>query len=279
MFRIYIPLAVSAAIALWPSSGSAAPDPRACLPMTRDLQGPLPRMDVDNVVYRSVPFRRDRMYYVVETFSDMAQAGDQLCFRWEVVNSSMLSDQTIDPPPSGLTIDELIWPVAGIRAVHALPGVPEYNNLRDRSDARNDSNPVHLFEGTPDLTNLTQSWIPTRVTNAPAKSPIYDYKRGGELLPALKANPSILNSLVAIISFGEERSPPEAISQTVGYSEVELQVLSHVMLENNTLMISTNVAASHVPSPEVRIKAITLGQTTRLSDIAPTGRLGRNSVL
>jgi hypothetical protein len=184
----------------------------------------------------------------------VAPVEDQHCFRWEVVNSSKLSDPPIDLQPPDLTIHELIWPVAGIRVLHIPPGerFREFNNLRDRSNPAMGSNPVFVFEGTTDLTKPTQSWIPTPVTSTPAKSANYDYKRTGELLPGLKASTSILNSRVAIISFGEGRAPPGEISQVVGFGELELRVLSHVTLENNIVMISTNVAAKNIPSPEVR---------------------------
>ena len=113
--------------------------PRACTDWKHDNKGPLPRKDVGNVMYRSVLFNRAGKKYYAETFSDMAQQGNEHCFRWEVVNNSVADK---------LTIDELSWPAAGIRVRKMLPGDShrDFNNRRERIEPARRDNPVYAFE-------------------------------------------------------------------------------------------------------------------------------------
>ena len=234
------------AIAVWPSSWAGA-EPRACVDWHHDPLGPLPPSDADNVLHRTLLFKRADKDYDVETFSDMAEVEEDHCFRWEIVNTSEQSD---------LVIDELNWQSAGIRVSHMKPGPQfrEYNNLRDRIDSKTESNPVYAFENE---NKPTQSWMTVRSageqSEAPKNKPKYVFQRTGELLPDLQAESSILDFLVTTISFGEGRAPPGSILQTVGSGELQLQIASEVLVEDKSLIFSTEVSSPSTPSSNIRI--------------------------
>jgi hypothetical protein len=239
-------VAAFSGIAVWPVS-SASAEPRACIDWHHDPLGPLPPTDADNVLHRTLLFKRAEKDYNVETFSDMAAVDEDHCFRWEILNTSA---------PNDLIIDELNWPTAGIRVTHMKPGQQfrDYNNIRDRIDSTTESNLVYAFENED---KPTQSWTTTvrsagEQSEAPKNKPKYEFQRTGELLPDLKADSSILDSLVTSISFGEGRASPGPILQSVGSGELQLQITSEVVVEGKSVVILTEVSAPSTPSSDIR---------------------------
>jgi hypothetical protein len=230
-----------------PSSGSAQPLPRACLDWRKDPQGPLPKKDVDNAVYRPILFKRADKKYDVDTYSDMSPVGTENCFRWEIVNSS---------PSSDLLIDELAWPAAGIRITRMRPGDAnrDYNNRREQIPSAKLNNPVYAFEkeATPTL-----SWLATaqNAANQPdtGGGPPPTLRRTGELLPALKnAEPSIMNAIVSVVTLGSDRRAAPEISQVVGYGSLSIRITSRASIDGSTLLVSTDAVISEPPSGEAR---------------------------
>jgi hypothetical protein len=241
-----------AGLALAPSLASAQSGPRACLDWRRDPMGPLPRKDVDNILYRSILFKRAGLNYDAETFSDMSPAGAEHCFRWEIVNSTRPSGSG---RPSDQIIDELTWPAAGIRVRRMQPGdkYRDFASRRDRVEPLNNSNLVFAFEGerTP-----TQSWMVSQDQQSqasPGKDPEYKTFRTQELLPNLKsAAPSVLQAPVTQISFGGGRLEPPGISQVVGYGDFAIRISSGTNMGGDTLVISTIVELLGPPSGDAR---------------------------
>jgi hypothetical protein len=236
MLRIVISATLVCCVIFCSNKAIAGADPRACLDLRTDPQGPLLDQDTDNLLHRQLLFKRAGSNYHVDTFSDMAVSGQENCFRWEILNSSGTPD---------LSIDELTWPSGDIRVSHFVPGVREFNNLRDRVSAKNDSNPVYAFENE---NKPTQSWIvvksDTEENDNQGKTAKYTFQRTGELLPKLNADKSILDSPVTTISFGEGRPPPGEIMQTVGSGDVGLQLNSNVEVVGENIVISNIVNAT-----------------------------------
>ena len=246
------------ALVICPSLASATDPIRACFDWHSDSNGPLPRKDVDNVKYRPISFMRAGLHYDVETFSDMGPVAAEHCFRWEIVNNSRSPN---------LVIDQLTWPVAGIRVSRMKVGEEylEYSNIRDRLQPLDVSNPVYAFENE---MKPTQSWR----TSVPddrsvgGKEAVYKFLKTKDILPGLSSvDKSILDSLVALISFGEGRSPPPEIHQVVGYGKLAIRVVSRVLQEGSALVITTSAVVSNPPSSETRFgfPALTALQETQ----------------
>jgi hypothetical protein len=256
-------------LALWPIPAMSQ-TPRACLDWHKDPKGPLPRRDVDNVLYRSLLFRRTGRKYDVETFSDMEKVGLDHCLRWEIVNNSSSPD---------LVVDELTWQAAGIRVSRMPTGERsrDYNNRRDRIEPVAASNPVYAFENE---MQSTQSWTTSGQATAPTSGdngPLYKLLKTRELLPGLKSSDdSILDLPVAVISFASDRPPPE-IAQVVGFGELAIRVVSLVTREANGLRISTSAVVSNPPSGEARfgfpvIRALQQTEPKSVGDFDEAGR-------
>ena len=229
------------------TSGAAQPLPRACLDWHKDPKGPLPKMDLDNAIYRPILFKRTGKNYDVETYSDMSLVGNETCFRWEIVNSSQSSD---------LLIDELAWPAAGIRIAGMRPGDNnrDYNNRREQIPSTKQNNPVYAFENeqTPTL-----SWTTTaqNAANQPNSGGGLGaiLRRTVELLPGLKnAEPSIMNAIVSVVTLGSDRRAAPEISQVVGYGGLSIRITSRASIEGSTLLVSTDAVISNPPTAEAR---------------------------
>jgi hypothetical protein len=234
------------ATTLAPACGLAQPLPRACLDWHKDPKGPLPRMDSENVIYRPILFKRAGQDYDVETFSDMSPVKDEHCFRWEIVNSSKSPD---------LVMDELAWPVAGIRVTRMRPGDKsrDYNNRREQIPPDRQNNLVYAFENEKAPTQSWMASVQAAASKSNAGSGAGYSMRTGELLPGLRTGePSILNRIIAVITLGQDRRAAPEISQVVGYDNLGIRVTSRAVLEGNTLLISTDAQINEPPSNEAR---------------------------
>jgi hypothetical protein len=257
----------------------AQPLPRACMTWQRDPGGPLPRRDVDNVLYRSLPFRRASQNYEAETFSDMARAGDDRCFRWEMVNNSKPDGGGSDP--NRTAIDELNWPAASIRVQHMLAGDDrrEHNNIRDRIEAKNGSNPVYAFENEQ---QVTQSWQTKEQTAAESTPPpqssgqqsngqesssnTLPSQSNGQAASSREKNPKFEtkpadqvrakmgikidlnpNVPITVISFPEGYEKPLQIDQEVGFGRVLIRVQSEVIPSKDQVRLFTKAYVEKLP--------------------------------
>jgi hypothetical protein len=257
--------AIMFAVALASYVSPALPNsPRACLDQLSDPKGPLPRMDADNVIYRSILFRRDKGNYDVETFSDMSPVGSENCFRWEIVNGTKPHGGR---SPEQLIVDHLTWPVAGIRVSKMRPGddYREFNRRREQIGVKKDNNLVHAFESdrTPTLSWMANA--PQSTAQAPSE-PLYKFFRTGELLPALdRVESSIREAFVTSISFGKGRAGPPEISQVVGFGGLAVNVTSRVATEGNGLVVTTNTSFKYPAGMDsVRVNLPALAATRQI---------------
>ena len=269
MRRQYWALLLIAATNFATNPGLTQSLPRACLDWHKDPGGPLPRMDVDKVIYRSVLFKRTGNNYDVETFSDTSPVGSEHCYRWEIVNVSK------SPNP---IVDELSWPAAGIRVSRMRPGDEnrDYNTKREQIPPGRQDNLVYAFENEK---APTQSWIASvqEAANKPPAGGGFSLRQTGELLPGLKdADGSILNRLIGVLSLGRDRPAAPPISQVVGYGDLSIRIDSRAVIEGRTLLISVDAQISNPPNEaSFNFPALTALKQTEPKSVGDLGEAQR----